>query len=373
MKVGQRLLGLSWVVCIGLGLAPSVRAQVLQEVAVPVVTCPVDGQIGAQALKGPRSVRKALPEGLASRVAYYRGLQGNDSILVLGPRGWKCIGLYGSNGDTMFVVPPQVNPKQDGRFQGPVIEVRFRYGGTSGRMSVASTAGPLFKVAAAFIDEVEASFPNPEKYRRVPWPNEWVSRVNDRLVTYVDPPATVGTGTEGRLVASTLPIYGVVAFTEESDLVALAMRFDGADVALVTTILSDFQATAMQLIKPTSSVPTTTQSSAPQKPVVQTADLSSMAGIWVPVAEYPRGCAPSTAWIASTDQAMKIEPRAILRYEFGCTVQSTSAQPDGSLRVGASCRHANESETATLLLSLKQGRVTVREKSGTKVYAKCQR
>ncbi len=294
MKNRRHLLGLTLTMCVGLGLTSPARAQVSQEVDVPVVNCPVDGQVGPQALKGPRSIRKNLPQGQASRLAYYRGLYGLESAVVLGPRGWKCIGRYGSNGGTVSIYAPQANPGRDGRYQGPVVEVRVRYGGTSGRISVASTAGPLFKVAASFIDEVEANFPATQKYRRVPWPNEKVSPVNDRLVTYVTPPASEGTGTQGGLAVGSLPIHGVVAFTEESNLFALAARLDGDDTALIPTILSDFQTTLTQLLKPTNSAtPPTAPPGAPPKLVAPPAALSPLAvGQVVMVDEPAWACLP---------------------------------------------------------------------------------
>ncbi|HTP83160.1 MAG TPA: hypothetical protein VMQ11_09450, partial [Alphaproteobacteria bacterium] len=65
-------------------------------IAVPFVGCPGDGQ------QGPMEPQKsgstpALPALEASRVAYYSFLD----VRVLAPKGWHCLGLIGSNGETL--------------------------------------------------------------------------------------------------------------------------------------------------------------------------------------------------------------------------------------------------------------------------------
>lgn len=359
--------------------AGSAAGKVLREVDVPVVVCPVDGQVGQQTPnKEPRSIRTTIPEGQASHLVYYRGLQGHENVHVLAPRGWRCIGLYGSSGDTAFIVPPNVNPLQKDRFRGPAIEVRFRHGGTSGRTSVADTAGPLFPVAGQFIDEVEANFPSTEKYRRTPWPNEQVTRISERLLTFFDPPSVTGTGSQGRLAPSRLPIQGVVAFTEESNLWSLAVRLDEVDAALGPTILADFQALAARMIKPSPAIAPMSESAA-RPPVSGTPliVLSQLTGLWVPVTAFPQGCAPSPHWIARSSEAMKIEPKRVWGYEWSCDVLNASGMADGALRVSAQCGHV-EKEAATLTLSLALGRLTYKAqfRSGhdqTGIYQKCQR
>lgn len=356
-----------------------VSREFVRQVDVPVVVCPVDGQVGSQTLsKEPRSIRTAIPEELASRLVYYRALQGHPNVHVLGPRGWRCLGLYGSNGDTALIVPPNANPAQKERLHGPAIEVRFRHGGTSGRTAVADTAGPIFPVAGRFIDEVEANFRPTEKYRRTPWPTEQITRISERLLTFLDPPSVSGTGSQGRLAASTSPIQGVAAFTEESNLWALAIRLDEVDAALGPTILADFQTLAARMIKPSPAISPISESAA--RPAVSgtpLTDLSQLTGLWVPITAFPQGCAPSPHWIARSGEAMKIEPKRIWGYEWSCDVLNASGMADGSLRASGQCGHV-EKEAATLTLSLALGRLTYKAqyRSGqdqTGIYQKCQR
>lgn len=102
-------------------------------------------------------------------------------------------------------------------------------------------------------------------------------------------------------------------------------------------------------------------------------DLGQLSGIWVRVADFPQGCAPSPAWIAASDQAMKIDAKAIQRFEWQCAVTGVAPAPDSGLRVNARCGFAGADENVTINMSLAQGRLTLREKTETKTYAKCQR
>ena len=338
---------------------------VVKEVDIPIVACSIDGQVGPRnSTPQPTSIRRTLPGTLGSRLAAYRGLQGFPNVLVLAPRGWKCLGFYGSNGDTVFIVPPNVNPSQEGRFQSPVVEVRVRYGGTSGRSAVASTAGPLFKIAANFVDEVEANFPT-DKYRRSPWPNEEVSQISDRLLSYTDPPTTEGTGTQGKLTASALPIKGVVAFTEDSTLVALAARVEANDAALLPLIVSDFEATALTFKPaamvppqppPPSGAPLPTTSPRPSARPAASVEWREVLGTWVPKKTFRANLCSISSRNPPPDDYIGIGQSSITVFEGGCDITGRTPISEGGFKVSMRCGEFNDrSQPKTQTIAMVDG------------------
>ena len=114
-----------------------------------------------------------------------------------------------------------------------------------------------------------------------------------------------------------------------------------------------------------------TGSSGASQPALK--DLGQLSGIWVPVGAFPQGCAPSPAWIAASDQAMKIDAKTIERYEWDCAVTAVAPAAANGLRVNARCGYAGTVENVTINMSFADGRLTVREKNANKTYAKCQR
>jgi hypothetical protein len=71
-------------------------------VSVPFVGCKSDGQMGpVQAPTGENKVAPITAE-MAGRLAYYKAEKGSG---VLAPRGWYCLGTYGSNGEALYVSP----------------------------------------------------------------------------------------------------------------------------------------------------------------------------------------------------------------------------------------------------------------------------
>lgn len=116
-----------------------------------------------------------------------------------------------------------------------------------------------------------------------------------------------------------------------------------------------------------------TTAGAPASAAAPLKDLGQLSGLWVPVGAFPQGCAPSPAWIAASDQAMKIDAKTIERYEWDCAVTAVAPAPGNGLRVNARCGYAGTVENVTINMSLADGRLTVREKNATKTYAKCQR
>ena len=120
------------------------------EIRVPFVGCASDGQTGP--MEAPKSLDKVVhvDAGVAQRLAYY---ETEEAPGVLGPRGWYCFGVNGSNGEQLFVSPVPHKPgdlftdKWNG-FDGPAIDAARMSGSTSGRFSVAQVVARVFPPAA---------------------------------------------------------------------------------------------------------------------------------------------------------------------------------------------------------------------------------
>jgi hypothetical protein len=126
-------------------------------VSVPFVGCKSDGQMGpVQAPTGENKVAPITAE-MAGRLAYYKAEKGSG---VLAPRGWYCLGTYGSNGEALYVSPNPIRAadvlsttKWKG-FTGPAIEASFLYGDTSGRFDVARMIARVFPGYRKFLQKV---------------------------------------------------------------------------------------------------------------------------------------------------------------------------------------------------------------------------
>src|SRR5689334_20720696 len=103
---------------------------------VPFVGCPSDGQTGPISAPQPIGTPK-LPARAAAKLAFCA----TDHASVLAPRGWHCIGLYGSSGQTLIVTPDRHQAEEffasePVSIHGPAVQMTVSEGGTSGRLSV---------------------------------------------------------------------------------------------------------------------------------------------------------------------------------------------------------------------------------------------
>src|SRR5690348_15849755 len=93
----------------------------LHEVSIPVVGCRSDGPSDLR--EAPKGTNTSVPITLkaAQMLASYRSPEGH-SVLV--PRGWYCLGLYSSGGDSLYVAPQPIDESRIGHsgFTGPIIE-----------------------------------------------------------------------------------------------------------------------------------------------------------------------------------------------------------------------------------------------------------
>lgn len=214
---------------------------------VPFVPCKSDGQVGP--LDGPAEGGNVEVETrISQKLAYYKADFGSG---VLGPRGWYCFGVYGSGGASLFVTPEPLDTTSifSGdwrRFNGPVIEIDYTYGGTSGRDSVARVIARVFPKYQRFVQDVL------EMFERVypdltygPFPTDKLSYKSDRIVEYRTPGNTEGLGTmTSALRHSPEPIEGVAQLKgdmPEIDLVLLSMRLPSEMNSVKTTIMQQLE------------------------------------------------------------------------------------------------------------------------------------
>ena len=209
---------------------------------VPFVGCRSDGQLGPQ--RAPKARPTPLvPSSLARRLAFYAA---SDGPGTLGPRGWHCFGVYGSNGSGLIVAPerlPSSSVAFAGEFKtrGNAIELAYDYGGTSGRWAVAEAIARYFPMDRNFIRENFQGLdvgPLPSG----PYPHDNFSKRTHNLVRYTTPPLTKGQGTVWVLTPSAQPIHGLsllVTNPDGPDLLRVNVRLGDAYRELVPVILDN--------------------------------------------------------------------------------------------------------------------------------------
>lgn len=198
-------------------------------VSVPFVGCKSDGQMGpVQAPTGENKVAPITAE-MAGRLAYYKAEKGSG---VLAPRGWYCLGTYGSNGEALYVSPNPIRAadvlsttKWKG-FTGPAIEAPFLYGDTSGRFDVARMIARVFPGYRKFLQKViDEGIEPASSFPSGPYPSDKLTYLSRELVEYQTPPEAEGLGTRSWLLKNTDPIRGVAMLVGETpDLMYLAVR-----------------------------------------------------------------------------------------------------------------------------------------------------
>ncbi len=188
-------------------------------VAPPFVGCPSDGQVGPiDAPTESANPIPKLPAPVAARLAYYV----SQSSSVLAPRGWHCFGTYGSGGANLIVTPEPHGSddflKKSVKIKGPAVDTSSILGGTSGRFAVAAIAARLFPTYNSFVKGVIAEGIEPESDFPVgPYPDDIMIRVGASQVKLTTPAHSTGMGTRGYLIASDLPIHGIINISPLSD------------------------------------------------------------------------------------------------------------------------------------------------------------
>ena len=213
--------------------------------AVPYVGCLTDGQSGPTA--APNGENRALPidAKAAQRLAYYESEKGFG---VLAPRGWYCLGTYGSDGDSLFVSPQPINSADlfsttwDG-FAGPTIELSRENGATSGRFGVAKTIARVFPAHKDFVRKViDEGIEPASSFQFGPYPNDKLVYRSNEIVEYNTPAYTEGLGTRSRLHSNANPILGVaILIGEDNDLLKLSVRLSSDQTDLSSHIIQQVE------------------------------------------------------------------------------------------------------------------------------------
>ena len=193
----------------------------------------------------------AIPAEVAQRLAYYKAQEG---VGVLAPKGWRCIGTYGSNGATLYVSPDAINAADlfsaswKG-FSGPVIQISSVDGDTSGRFEVAKTIARVFPAHKAFVAGVIAEGIEPaSSFPYGPYPADTLRYRRENIVEFRTPAQTEGLGTASRLQKNDSPICGVaILFGEEPRLLQLSVRLPSETSDLAQLIVEQTEPEAARL------------------------------------------------------------------------------------------------------------------------------
>ena len=165
----------------------------------------------------------------AQALAYY---QCALDVGVLAPRGWHCLGIYGSGGDFLFVSPQAIDtrrvfaPEWRG-FVGPAIEISERHRDQFGdRLQVAQIIARVFPAYRARVADLMNGFDIPaSEYPFGPYPTDRLTYRSNAVAEYRTPPGREGLGTHSSLKKNGDPIEGVAILNgEPPDLIFLSVR-----------------------------------------------------------------------------------------------------------------------------------------------------
>jgi len=218
---------------------------------VPFIGCRSDGQLGPEDAPNGKGMVFPITSQAAQRLAYYKFKRGPG---VLGPRGWYCFGTYGSSGETLYVSPQQIvaaavlSGSWNG-FDGPVIEIAYEYGGTSGRFGVASTIARVFPAHRVFVENVIKEGMEPPSYFPIgPYPKDKLVYRSKEMVEYQTPADTDGLGTNSMLKKNADPISGVAILVGQTpDLLSLSVRLPVKLAALAPIIIQQSERDAVHV------------------------------------------------------------------------------------------------------------------------------
>jgi hypothetical protein len=228
------------VISIFLALAAASAPQA--QVAVPIVTCASDGQLGPQPAPQTPNVSVRVPEAMASSLAYYVSDEGPD---VLAPRGWACLGLSGSDGSMLFVAPDKASVDamiaKPGTYDGPAIVTSLNIGATSGRFQVWEGIARYFPKFGRVIDRSLWQETMTQPLPDGPYPADVITARADRTISLVTPANAGGQGTSGYLGKGSLPVeswWRLLGSNDESALLGIEARLP-ADLATTAPIILD--------------------------------------------------------------------------------------------------------------------------------------
>jgi hypothetical protein len=222
-------------------MALSTAAPAFSKQPVPFVGCPADGMTGH--VDPPKGADRLydIDAATAAGLAYY---QAADSIGVLAPRGWTCLFVFGSDGESLRVAPSGDLHGSPPLLDGPAVVLVTWSGETSGRSQVAKYSARLFpKIARAFIDEVISfGFEPAANFRLKPYPVDKLVYKTARMVEFTTPANRMGLGTSDALKKSGEPVCGIAALVDTTspgtpDFVMLTVRLPPSQAKLTDAIL----------------------------------------------------------------------------------------------------------------------------------------
>jgi len=227
-----------------MGTRPSTAAA--STVSIPFIGCRSEGQ--TEPLEAPKGTLKSVPISpeAAQALAYYGSAL---DLGVLAPRGWYCLGVYGSGGNFLYVSSRPIDTQNilapnDRGFEGPAIEVSERHSDQLGdqpeKAQIIARALPAYK--ALVIEMMQWSDVPPSEYPFGPYPSDRLTYKSNRVVEYRTPARTEGLGTHSSLRKNGSPIEGVVILNgEPPDLILLSVRLPREHRELAPVVVRHFE------------------------------------------------------------------------------------------------------------------------------------
>lgn len=210
---------------------------------IPFAGCKSDGQLGPRPAPKGRPHPVKLSAAVGGQLAFYS----SGDVGAIAPRGWHGSGCYGSDGETLLLVPNS-SKDSDTNITGPAVQLNVHTGGTSGRFAVARIISRFFPAYKKFLNEVleEGTLPKDEIISK-PCRTDRVTRINNNVVEFKTPAGSEGFGTEGSFKKGSTPVYGVALLTggvndsECPDAIVLRVRLGPDKEDLAAQIIQQFE------------------------------------------------------------------------------------------------------------------------------------
>lgn len=206
-------------------------------VSVPFVGCEANGQTGPIAAPKGTGVQVRIGKKAARALAYY---QSEATFGVLAPRGWHCLGIYGSGGGALMVGPQEIDRAGGIPVTGPAVVLSVRYCLTSGRVDVAQAIARVFPAYGSFLTEVrEMTLLPADFFPSGPYPADKLTYKSKAVVEYRTAAEAEGLGTQSALMKKNgSPIEGVaILIGAPPDLLLLSVRLPGKLSSLTPAIV----------------------------------------------------------------------------------------------------------------------------------------
>jgi hypothetical protein len=190
-------------------------------VSVPFVGCKSEGQADPIDAPSGTSVSVRISTGTAPKLAFYKS---EVTAGVLAPRGWYCLGIYGSGGADLLVSPEPIDTAK--LFSSPAVSLEYSSGGGSGAIRVAEIIARAFPAWRWFADQFYREFDQTPPSG--PYPKDRLIYKSKTMVEYETPARTDGLGTDRLIMKGGSQIDGVAILVGKTPgLVLLSVRLSG--------------------------------------------------------------------------------------------------------------------------------------------------